>query len=123
VARILVVVPVALAVSVGSLVLHRDRLPDHLALFVAQCAVAVVLALAVTVWRRSRGVAEPGTVFATYAILAATALALIRPVADWLPVFPVWATERWALSWALWLTAGAIGAIALILPLAADRRA
>lgn len=69
------------------------------------------------------GVAEPGTTFATYVIPAAAALALIRPVTDWLPVFPIWATERWALSWGLWLTAGAIGAIALILPLATDRRA
>ena len=60
VARILVVVPVTLAVAIGSLVVHRDRLPDHLPLFVVQAVVAVVLALAVAVWRRSRGVAEPG---------------------------------------------------------------
>ena len=124
VARILVVVPVTLAVAIGSLVVHRDRLPDHLPLFVVQAVVAVVLALAVAVWRRSRGVAEPGTTFATYVIPAAAALALIRPARRLAAGLPrSWAAERWALSWGLWLTAGAIGAIAVILPLATDRRA
>jgi hypothetical protein len=123
VARALVVVPALLGLWVACLAAFRDRLPDHFGLFVVHGVVATVLALAVTVWRRSRGAAEPGAAFATYVIPAATALALIRPVARWLPVFPIWETERWALSWALWLTVGGLAAVMLVSTLARDQRA
>lgn len=123
VARALIVVPVLLTVWTGGLVLSRGRLPEHLGLFVVQGAVAVTGALAVTAWRRSGGVAEPGTAVAASVIPTAAALALIRPLADRLPVFPVWEGERWGLSWALWLAAGGLAAVTLVVTLAGDRRA
>jgi hypothetical protein len=122
VARAAIAGPVLVAVYVGCLVVTRDRLPDHLGLFALQGAGAAVLALGVTAWRRRRGTAEPGVPFATYVIPIATALALIRPVADWLPLFPLVTDERWWLSRSIWTTAAAAGVLALALDLRRDMR-
>ena len=103
-------VPLVVGVWTTSLVLMRARIPAHLGLFLLQGIGAACFALAVTAWRRSHGVPEPGRAFAALVVPVATALALARPVAGWLPVFPVWPDDRWALSQTLWsvLTAGSL---------------
>ena len=111
-ARTLIVAPL-LGVWVTVVVLMRDRIPPHLDLFLLQGAAAVVIALGVTVSRRVNGIAEPGRSFAALAVAAATTLALARPLAHWLPLFPVWPTDNWPLSNTIWLVALAGSIVAL----------
>ena len=66
------------------------------------CAVAFVT------WRRAHGEAAPGARVAAGAIAVATALALLRPLPERLPLFPVWAYEEWGLSLAIWSALGAV---------------
>lgn len=96
------VVPVVLFVWAGCLAGAGDRLPGHFWFFVAQGAIGAGAALMVTLAQRAGGTAEPGRRFATLVIPTATALALSRPLERWAPVFPIWPTEHWAASRALW---------------------
>lgn len=109
-----VTVPLVLAAWVGGLVAVRHRLPDHLGLFVLQGVAAALLAAAVCSWRRAAGTAEPGRVFAAYVVPAAAAVALARPVADHLPVFPVWPPDPWVASGVLWAAVAGLSALGLL---------
>lgn len=113
-------VPLVVGVWTTTLLLMRARIPAHLGLFLLQGTGAACFALAVTVWRRASGEPEPGQTFAALVVPVATALA--RPVVDWLPVFPVWPDDRWALSQTLWsvLTAGSL--VVLVAALSRPRR-
>jgi hypothetical protein len=115
-ARGLIVVPL-LGLWIVVLVLMRDRVPAHLDLFIMQGAAAVAVALAFTVWRRTNAVAEPGRSFAALALAATTALALVRPLSRGLPLFPLWPSDNWPLSYAVWLTVltGSLAALTRLL--------
>jgi hypothetical protein len=107
-------VPLVLGVWTTSLVLMRTRIPGHLGLFLLQGIGAACFALAITARQRSRGEPEPGRALAALVVPVATALALARPVADWLPVFPVWPDDRWALSQLLWSLVTAASLVVLV---------
>jgi len=107
------VVPLVLVAWAVPLVAARDRLPAHLPLFLLQGAGAVLVALAVTVALRRRGAPSPGRRVASIAVPAALALALIRPAPRRLALFPVWPTDAWATSAALWSLAAAAAALVL----------
>ncbi|MFG2040675.1 hypothetical protein [Dactylosporangium sp. NPDC048998] len=111
------VVPLALGTWIACLLAARSRLPDHFWFFVLQAAGMVGLALAVTTWRRGRGVAEPGRPFAAIVVPTATAVALARPFTRQLPVFPVWPSEDWHTSRVVWVavTAGSFAILAAAL--------
>jgi len=111
-----------LAVWIACLLAQWHRLPPHLPLFALQGAAAAAAALAVTVWRRAAGSPEPGRAFASVIIPASAALALIRPAARRLPLFPIWLGEDWARGTVIWTAV--LGASFVILTLAlADRDA
>lgn len=115
-----VVVALMLAVWIACLLAQRHRLPPHLPLFALQGLAAAAVALAVTVWRRAAGSAEPGRTFASVIIPTSAALALIRPAARRLPLFPIWPGEDWARSTAIWTTV--FGASLVVLALALRER-
>lgn len=109
------VVPPVLAAWTSCLLAMRARIPTQLGLFVLQGIGAVCVALAATVYQRSTGTAEPGRPFAAFVIPTATALALARPVPHWLPLFPLWPTDNWTLSRAIW-SAACLGSLATVTP-------
>jgi hypothetical protein len=109
-----VVVPVVLAVWCGCLIAMRDDIPDQLGLFVLQGVGAVSIAMAVTFWQRSNGAAEPGPSFAAVVIPVATALSLARPLAQQLPLFPVWPDDNWNLSKQIWWAATLVAVATLL---------
>lgn len=111
-----VILALMLAVWVACLLAQRHRLPPHLPLFALQGLAAAAVALAVTVGRRAAGSAEPGRTFASVIIPTSAALALTRPAARRLPLFPIWPGEDWARSTAIWTTA--FGASLVVLTLA-----
>lgn len=94
-----------------------DRFPDHAALFVLQGAAALAAGAALTTWRRAAGAATPGLVVAPALVVATAGIALIRPLPERLPLFPIWDFEEWALSAAIWwaVLAGALGLLAVAL--------
>jgi hypothetical protein len=110
VARAVVVVPLG-AVWVAGLHVAGDRFPDHTALFVLQGVAALAAGAAFATWRRAGGAATPGLVVAPTIVVATAVLALVRPVPERLPLFPIWDFEEWALSAAIWwgVLAGALG--------------
>ncbi|WP_261554020.1 hypothetical protein [Frankia tisae] len=117
-----VVPALMLAVWIACLLAQRHRLPPHLPLFALQGAAAAAVALAITVGRRAAGSAEPGRTFASIIIPTSAALALIRPAARRLPLFPVWPGEDWARSTVIWTTV--FGASLVVLaPALAERGA
>lgn len=113
-ARAAATVPLA-SVWVACVLLAGDRLPDHPALFVLQGVAALLAGVALATWRRSRGGAMPGLVIAPAAVVITTGLALVRPVPERLPLFPIWEYERWGLSAAIWwgVLGGAMGLLAV----------
>jgi len=58
-----------------------------------------------------------GSPFAALVVPGAAALALSRPFADHVPIFPVWAGEDWALSRTIWaaVVACSLAALAAVL--------
>jgi hypothetical protein len=105
---------VPLAVTWAACVLvPRDRLPPHTALFLIQGFAALLFAIAFVTWRRAHQQAVPGTRFASVSIPVAAMLALVRPLPAQFPIFPVWPPEKWALSLAIWATLAACSAVAL----------
>ena len=115
-ARAAAVVPLAL-VWTGCVLVAGDRLPPHSELFLLQGFAAVLCAVAFVTWRRAHGEAAPGARVAAGAIAVATALALLRPLPEHLPLFPVWAYEEWDLSLAIWSALAAASAVLLALAL------
>ena len=115
-ARAAAVVPLAL-VWTGCVLVAGDRLPPHGELFLLQGFAAVLCSVAFVTWRRAHGEAAPGARVASGAIAVATALALIRPLPERLPLFPAWAYEQWELSLALWSALAAASAVLLALAL------
>lgn len=112
VARATAIVPLALTWG-GCVLIPRDRLPPHTELFLLQGLAALLFAVAFATWRRARGNAVPGTRFASFVIPVAAMLALVRPLPDRVPLFPVWTNEHWTLSLAIWTTL-AVGSAALL---------
>jgi hypothetical protein len=111
-ARALAVVPLALTWT-GCVLLLRHRLPPHPELFLLQGFAALLLAVAFVTWRRARGDAVPGTRFASAVVPVAAMIALIRPVSDRVPVFPIWAYENWDRSRTIWCALAAGSAVLL----------
>jgi hypothetical protein len=102
---------------VGCVLIARDRLPPHTGLFLLQGLAALLSAVAFVTWRRARGHAHPGTRFASVVIPVATMLALVRPMPEHLPLFPVWPGERWGISLAIWSTLAVTSAAVLAVTL------
>lgn len=90
-----------------------DHLPAHTGLFVMQGLGGLAAGLAVATWRRARGAACPGVLIAPSLVVVTAAVALVRPAAGTLPLFPLWQQEPWALSAAIWW--GLLGAAGLLL--------
>lgn len=59
--------------------------------------------------RRSHGIAEPGRSFATVVVPTATAFALARPLAEYLPLFPIWPADRWDRAQIFWIALLGVG--------------
>ncbi len=115
-ARTAAVVPLMLVWG-GCVLVAGDRLPPHSELFLLQGFAAMLCAVAYVTWRRAHGEAAPGARVASGAIAAATAFALLRPLPDLLPLFPVWAYEQWELSLAIWSALAVAAAVLLALAL------
>lgn len=119
VARTAAVVPLGL-VWTGCVFIAGDRLPPHSELFLLQGFAAVLFAVAFVTWRRAHGEAVPGARFGSAAIAVATAFALIRPLPDRLPLFPIWTFEQWGLSFAIWSALAAASAVLLAIALSRE---
>lgn len=105
----------AVALALTWVVVHlgrREELPPHLPLLVAE---GVVAALAGAAWgqraRRRREVGG-GARAALVAVPVLMALALVRPLSDHLPLFPLWPWEPWGRAAVLWATL-AVAAVAV----------
>lgn len=121
-ARSAAVVPLSVVWTV-SVVVAGDRLPDHTSLFVVQGLAALVAGVAVATARRAAGVATPGLVLAPAVLAAVAMLALVRPMPERIPLFPLWEDqEAWARSAAIWWTALAASALLLAAALTGDGR-
>ncbi|MFI5910566.1 hypothetical protein [Dactylosporangium sp. NPDC051541] len=92
----------------------------HAGAVLVQGLAAVATGAAVACWRRARGEASPGLLFAAAVVPAATAWALVRPLEDHVAVFPYATTtpRGWHLSTAGWAAAGALAALLLVAALA-----
>jgi hypothetical protein len=115
--RSLALLPLALTWT-ACVLLPEKRLPPHTDLFLLQGLAAVLFALALVTVKRADGQAEPGSRFAAIAIPATVLFALARPIPRLLPLFPIWPSERWNLSFVLWSTL----ALASVVILAAGLR-
>ncbi len=62
--------------------------------------------------------ATPGLALSPALIATIGALALVRPVPERLPLFPIWPGEAWALSAAIWWGVLILSTPALLVPLA-----
>jgi hypothetical protein len=113
-ARALAVIPAVLAVWIGCLVTIRPRIPDHPWLFTGQGVAIAGATLAVTVARRAAGTAEPGGPLAAAVMPLAAAVALARPLARWVAVFPIWPADNWRSSNIFWLALGVAVPLALL---------
>jgi hypothetical protein len=111
--RGLATVPLALTWS-ACVLLPAGRLPPHTKLFLVQGLAALLFAVALVTMRRAHGHAEPGARFAALVIPATALFALARPIPQRLPLFPIWPSERWELSLALWSTLALASAGALV---------
>lgn len=115
-ARALALAMLALTWS-GCVLVAGDHLPDHAGLFLLQGLAALGFASAVATWRRARGSAVPGSRLAPVVLVVAAMLALVRPLSDVLPLFPVWPQEDWPRSFAIWgaVAAGSAGLLVVVL--------
>lgn len=88
---------------------HRDAV-------LLQGYAAISIGAGYACWRRSRGEASPGSVFAGIVVPAATAWALVRPFGEYVAVFPYGTTSArgWDLSTVGWLAVGAVAMLALV---------
>lgn len=108
---------VLLVVAWTTVVLHAGdaALFGHRYAVLLQGVAAVAAGAAYSCWRRSRGEAVPGMLFATAVVPTVTAWALIRPFDEHLVVFPYGSTtpQGWDLSVAGWsiLAASAVAVL------------
>jgi hypothetical protein len=119
--RSLALLPLGLTWT-ACVLLPARRLPPHTDLFLLQGLAAVLFALALVTIKRAHGQAEPGSRFAAIAIPATALFALARPVPQRLPLFPVWPSERWDLSFVLWSTLALTSVVILAAGLRAPSR-
>jgi hypothetical protein len=84
-----------------------------------QGVAAVLLAVAVVTWRRSRGAATPARAVAAAVVPIAMFAALVRPFEAHVPVFPYTLMGDWASSRVLW-TWAAVAALTMFLALVSD---
>ncbi|MEZ5117701.1 MAG: hypothetical protein R2737_15685 [Candidatus Nanopelagicales bacterium] len=82
---------------------------------VLQGLAAMVAVGGMTAWLRSRGSGHPGRVLAPYVVLISAGLAITRPLARQLPLFPLPYEGPWAASRVLWVLLAGIGVGALLL--------
>lgn len=78
-----------------------------------QGVAAIVLAAGVTTALRRRGQATPGLAVGSAFLLVLTALVLINPLDEWVPVFPYGAQGEWDGSRRLWTSAAAIAVLTI----------
>jgi len=119
-ARATAVVPLALTWA-GCILVAGDRLPPHAGVFLLQGAAALLFAVAVATWRRAGGSATPGMRLGSATVGIAAVVALVRPLPDALPLFPIWDFEAWTRSLVLW-SGLAAGSAVLLAAALADRR-
>lgn len=118
-----VVTPVVLSATwVGCHLAARRRLPDHLNLFLLEGVTAAALGFAGGTLLRSWGRAEPGQWIASLACPLTLAVALARPATGLAPVFPIWPSENWARSAAIWSSAAAVSVVLVVVALSNDAR-
>lgn len=120
-ARAMAIVPLA-ALWVACVLVAGDRIPDHPRLYALQGLAALLAGAALATALRSRGRATPGLALAPALVGLVSGLALVRPVPDRLPLFPIWPHEAFGLSAAIWGCVLAAAALALALSLGGPGR-
>jgi hypothetical protein len=117
--------PLLLLVTWTAVVLHAgpETLFGHRSAIWFQGVAACLAGAAYTTWRRSLGEASPGLRFATAVVPATTAWALLRPLDQYLPVFPYGTTTAagWDRSAGLWVTLAVAAVVTLVVVLAEAR--
>ena len=79
-----------------------------------QGVAAITIAVGVTTALRRRGHATPGLAVGSTVLLVLTALVLVNPVGEWLPVFPYGARGDWDGSRRLWASAAAVALVTTV---------
>ncbi|GAA1032053.1 hypothetical protein GCM10009557_29250 [Virgisporangium ochraceum] len=103
----------------------RGALYGHPWAVLAQGLAAAAIGTAWVIWRRSAGEATPGQRWAIVAVPVTTVWSLVRPVDEYLPVFPYafgGGYGSWTASVAGWSVAGLVAALALAVTLVRDGR-
>jgi len=92
----------------------------HVRAILVQGLVAITAGAAFACWRRGRGEAVPGLLWAAGVVPAVAAWALVRPLDGHLAVFPYGTTSAygWRLSTAGWTVTGTLAGLLLVAALA-----
>jgi hypothetical protein len=107
---------------VACVLIARDALPPHGGLFVLQGLAAVLAGIAFATRRRALGSACPGTRLASVTIALAGGIAVAPHALQKVPIFPIWTSDRWSLSLALWSGLAFVAAATLAISLCWTRR-
>lgn len=101
---------VLLLVACWLLTVHwtRDAYFGHAVAVAVQGCAAVLATSAYVTWLRHRGRATPAGVVGPGVVAGAAFVALARPFADVLPVFPYTAMDAWSQSTTLWVALGVL---------------
>ncbi len=102
-------------------VVRRSALPPHLPVLIGEGAVAALVGHSWASHRRALGEGDAGSLAAMTVVPVLIAVALVRPLADHLPVFPLWPWEPWRRAELLW-AALAMGGLVLSARTGAHRR-
>lgn len=105
-----------LVLVVGWLVTHwllRSAWPGHFDVLAVQGIVAAMVGVGAAVVGRATGRSEPGALIAATTVPLVVAVALARPFASQVPIFPVWAHEDWSLAARIWLSLGSVAGLGL----------
>lgn len=112
--RAAAVVPVLLVSWCAPVLVRAERFP-HVPVLLLEGLGAAAAGAGLAVAARRGGVPEPGARVAAAAVPLAAALALVRPGAQHVPVFPVWPADRWGVATGLWWTLTVAGAATVVL--------
>lgn len=121
VARALALAPL-FATWAACVLAFGGRLPPHGDVFLLQGAAALLAAVALATWRRARGRATPGVALAAAIVPCVTGVALLRPLAAHVPVFPIWPGEDWTRATLMWAALGCAAVVLLAATLRGGRR-
>jgi len=79
----------------------------------AQGVAAIVLAAGITTALRRRGQAAPGLAVGSGMLLVLTALVLVNPLDEWVPLFPYGGHGDWDGSLGMWTSAAAVALLTI----------